>query len=956
MNEPSIPERQTISPHALDPMGGAAVAELYPPDLRPLVAGVAGTSPYLAQVLRQEARWIAESAYAPEAALARAMEETRAVANADGDGRARAPSVLRKCKRRVAGLLALGDLGGAFSLEQVTVPLTDFADAAVAGAFGAALGDAREAGALPASVGMGILAMGKMGAHELNYSSDIDLILLFEEARHDEPGEVRHTLVRAARLALKTLSEITPEGYVFRTDVRLRPDASITPLVVGVETARRYYEQQGRTWERLAHIKARPCQALEPQVCEAAIASLVPFVWRRRLDFAAIRDIYEMRVKIRNHNRLHDPGLDGCNLKLGRGGIRDIELFVQSHQVVHGGRNRQLRLRGTLEALGVLLAGGWLANDIAHTLEQIYRRHRMLEHRLQMVRDAQTHSLPNTPEEWARIAALHGTQVDLLRASLREDMEAVSNICEPFLTQFQPSPPAKSTGAQEPLEHPVAVRASEAEMIERWRGYAALRSPRAIESFDRLCPFLLRHLASAINPDQALSHFDHFLQGLPSGVQLFSLFEARPALADLLVSICVKSPVLAEYLGHNSGLLDVVLDEAFFAPLGSKETLEATLGDVLAAQSDYEDVLTEVRTWTKEQHFRIGAQLLQGYISAAQAGEQYARLAGAVMVALMPHEVRDFARTHGDAPGKGAVVVAMGSFGAERLHASSDLDLILVYDVEGVEMSDGPRPLDARSYYGRLTKALITALTALLPSGRLYEVDMRLRPSGRSGPLATSFQAFEDYQHNEAWSWEHLALTRARVVAEASARPSDLAARVEAVRAREISRKRDAAKLAVDLDDMRARLLEARPGTDELDQKNGPGGSQDVELLAQALGLLSGSCARDVNGQVQDGVRAGLLSPHKGAQLSELYERYWIQRAIGMLVNPDARTAQELGDAGLVALVDALGIERDKPLTERQAALQAQIASDRQFAGAVIEECLLAMGEDRERRKRGKPR
>jgi len=361
-------------------------------------------------LISKEAEWLEGALQTPEAALADVLAAPQTLEDATLN------AGLRQGKRRVALLAALADLGGAWSLEQVTGALTDYADAAAHAALRVAVGAQIRRGKLPGLVpedaetggGMTVLAMGKMGAGELNYSSDIDLICLFDEGRYDADDfqEARAGLIKATRAMAASLNDITGDGYVFRTDLRLRPDPAVTPVCVGLLAAERYYESLGRTWERAAYIKARPC-AGDIGVGEGFLRTLRPFVWRRHLDFAAIQDAHDMRLAIREHKGLGGPiTLPGHNMKLGRGGIREIEFFTQTRQLIAGGRDEDLRVRGTKDGLAVLAAKGWVPQDAADSLTDHYTFHRTVEHRLQMVQDAQTHTLPQTPEGMARIAAM----------------------------------------------------------------------------------------------------------------------------------------------------------------------------------------------------------------------------------------------------------------------------------------------------------------------------------------------------------------------------------------------------------------------------------------------------------------------------------------------------------------------------------------------------------------------
>jgi len=693
----TIVSQMTRCPEPFEPDRGTEVADVYAATgpLRALIAGAAGCSPYLHRILTSEVAWMETALEMPEAALAGLLDDP-------------AGSAMRRDKRRMAGLVALLDLGGVWDLEQVTGALTDFADRALSLALTHALAPLQTRGKLPDAPGLGVIAMGKLGARELNYSSDIDLVCIMEDRGLSvaDAAERRAALVRAVRSAMKHLSEVTAAGYVFRTDLRLRPDAAVTPIVVTRTMAEAYYESVGRTWERAAYIKARPA-AGDTSVGEAFLAALSPFVWRRHLDFAAIEDSHDILLKIRAHNGLFGPiTLPGHDMKLGRGGIREIEFFAQTRQLIAGGRDATLRHRETRQALAALAKAGWIDAEAALTLDGAYGRHREVEHRLQMLRDNQTHALPQSPEGMARLAAFMGMPVDALSARLSADLEAVHGLTEEFFTPHAAAHPPRPQ-----------VEFGQ-EITARWHTYPALRSPRAAALFERLKPQLLSGLAAAADPERALLHFDAFLAGLPAGVQVFSLFEANPQLVALLTDIASVSPALAEYLGRNASVLDAVLGGDFFAPWPGVKALKEELVAQLSEKQDYEAALNLTRSWAKEWHFRIGVHHVRGLIDAEGAGRAYAELAEAVLCGLWPRVCAYIAAKHGPAPGEGAALVAMGSLGAGRLHAASDLDLILIFDAAGIEASEGPKPLATRTYYTRLTQALVTALSPPTTQGR----------------------------------------------------------------------------------------------------------------------------------------------------------------------------------------------------------------------------------------------
>ncbi len=855
--------------------------------VRDLIAATSACSGYLRGLIEREADWLREAVAQPPDQTMQSL--LRAAQGQSPDDLAKA---LRKAKGRGALLTALADLGGVWALEEVTGALTDLADTAVDRAMKALLAVEIRRGKLPgcseedieSGAGLFALAMGKMGAGELNYSSDIDLIMLFDETRFDpvDYGEARQCFVRVTQKLVKMLSQHTGDGYVFRTDLRLRPDPSSTPVVIAAEAAENYYESLGRTWERAAYIKARPC-AGDIAAGEAFLKRLSPFVWRRHLDYAAIEDAYDMLERIRSHKGLAGPiSVPGHNVKLGRGGIREIEFFAQTRQLILGGRNPQFRDRRTLPTLDALAREGWVDGATVTALSAAYRRLRATEHRLQMLEDAQTHRLPATEEGLSRCADLGGfdSTADFVR-TLAKTFEAVHALTEPF---FAPDARTKDNAPSvwEVFSEPEKAEA----IISGWSRIPALRTERARSKFRRLEPELLRRIAKAPDADEALRSLDAFLRRLPAGVQLFALMEANPQLLDLLVDICGTAQALAHYLGSNAGVLDAVISQDFFGNLRTVDALRTELRDVVDRSSDYEAALNATRVWSKERHFRIGVHLLRGLADPDEAAAAYSSVAEAVVDVLLPRVTENFAERHGSPPGSEPVVLAMGKFGSREMTVSSDLDLIMIYEAESAAMSDGKRPLAATAYYARLTQSLISALTAPMPEGVLYKVDMRLRPSGRQGPLATNLAAFRTYQAREAWTWEHLALTRSRTVAG----PRDLREAVDHACREAIAAPRETAKILEDVRDMRRRLAEAheKDASNPWTTKKGPGRMMDIELLAQAGALIHGITGIRRPGRLLEKLaRIGWLDADQGSHLIRSLGRLGALQQVSRLASND---------------------------------------------------------------------
>jgi [glutamine synthetase] adenylyltransferase / [glutamine synthetase]-adenylyl-L-tyrosine phosphorylase len=876
-----------------------------------LIAGTAGCSPYLRGLIQKENDWLTGVWGAdPEPVFQSVL---------DGVNPENLSASLRQAKRRVALLTALCDLGGIWCLEQVTDALTRFADFAVQAALHHHVKAEIKRGKLPAEAGNNcagifVLAMGKMGAFELNYSSDIDLICFFDDNRYalEDLAEVRPHLIRIIQRMCKTLSDVTADGYVFRTDVRLRPNPSVTPVCISATAAMNYYESEGRTWERAAFIKARPA-AGDITAGEQFLAALTPFVWRRHLDFAAIEDAHDMRLRIRSHKGLSgEIKLEGHNLKLGRGGIREIEFFAQTRQMIAGGRDHTLRDRRTVESLRALSDSGWIDGAVADQLVAAYRMHRTHEHRIQMIGDVQTHDLPGSSGEMDRFARLCGSaDTDKLKAEIRTRLQSVHDIIEAF---FAPDAVEDSQNAD--YEKTFAT----------WETLPAFRSTRATDIFQRLKPQIIKGIDAAENPSEALSHFETFLRGLPSGVQVFSLFDTNPPILELVLDIVTTAPSLATYLARHSNVLDAVLSGEFFQPLPDKETLVCDLQALLAASNDYEDQLNITRRWQKELHFRLGVLQLRNIADAFEASLAYSELAQACLIALLPAVQAEFARKHGKIPGSGLAILAMGKLGSNEMTATSDLDLIVIYDPAGQDGSDGERPLATVQYYARLTQALVTALSSPTSEGKLYEVDMRLRPSGRKGPVATSVAGFEDYQKNNAWVWEHLALSRACVVAG----DADVAAQVMAIRKEVITSEHDRKSVFSEVAKMRARLAENKSRDKSAwEVKEVPGGLLDIELLAQACALVCNILENEPKSQLSKVAELGVVSSDDALHLIRTHSLLSQVQHVSRLLVSGTFDIEDLGKAGLTHILAATGYADKKTL-------EAALMSKTEDAEAII--------------------
>ena len=830
---------------------------------RGLLSAIFGNSPYLGQMLVGDVGFARDLVVrGPDPACAETLAALRADAG-DGEDTAGMMRRLRIAKRRFALTTAIADITAAWPLERVTAALSEFAEAALRAAAAHLLRQAARRGEFasrcPADPeresGFIVLGMGKLGARDLNYSSDIDLIVLYERERieYTGPRTVEECFVRLTRELVRMLEERTQDGYVFRIDLRLRPDPRSTPPAISTLAAETYYESAGQNWERAAMIKARPV-AGDLAAGERFLELLRPYVWRKHLDFAAIADIHSIKRQINAHRGGGDIAIAGHDVKLGRGGIREIEFFAQTQQLIWGGRDATLRAQGTCEALDALARVGHVDRHVVERLQQAYRFLRRVEHRLQMVDDRQTHSLPTDDGALAGLAAFMGFDdrrsfcdalVNELRtverhyAELFEESPDLSRPGNLVFTGGEDDPDTLETLSRLGFRDPRLVAAT----VRGWHHgrYRATRSARAREILTELIPSLLESLAGTIDSNAALIRFDEFLRGLPAGVQLFSLFQNNPGLLDLVAEIMGSAPRLAEGLSRHPILLDGVLTQGFFDHLPDAGALAAEMEEQLAQARNFEDVLDSVRRLTNDRIFQIGVHILRGKCDPESAGRPLSDIADAGLRALAPAVEADVIARHGTMPGGGFAVVAFGKLGGREMTVESDLDLLFVYDAPDA-VSDGPKPLAPAHFYARQSQRFINAITAPTGEGKLYEVDMRLRPSGNAGPIATGLQAFLQYQRENAWTWEHMALTRARVVWA----PADLARRLDEAIRSVLTAPRDVRKLLCDVADMRARMAREHGADDMWAIKSYRGGLIDVEFIAQYLQLRYAADHADV--------------------------------------------------------------------------------------------------------------
>jgi [glutamine synthetase] adenylyltransferase / [glutamine synthetase]-adenylyl-L-tyrosine phosphorylase len=834
-----------------------AVDALTDPAGTALLDAVFGNSPFLSQCMISDlefARRLLQSG--PDTAFEEVLAAAEDRSNLASETTDQVKHRLRVAKRRAALSIGVADIANVWPLEKVTGALSDFACAALGASCRHLLRQMHEGGtlALPdpddpeTDSGLIILGMGKLGARELNYSSDIDLIVLFDQdtVPYTEEGGLQHLFTRFARNLVALMDERTRDGYVFRTDLRLRPDPGATPPAISVLAAELYYESVGQNWERAAMIKARPV-AGDEQAGMAFLDILRPFMWRRSLDFAAIQDIQSIKRQINAHRGGAQIAVAGHNIKLGRGGIREIEFYAQTQQLIWGGRDPELRVRGTIDAITRLTAAGHVTAEALADLTAAYAFHRRIEHRLQMTDDRQTHELPDDEDALALVAVFLGyPDIDAFTADLLAQLRIVekhyaalfedeSDLAGPgnlVFTGADDDPETLKTLADMGFADPAAISG----MVRVWHTgrYRAMRSARARELLTELVPSILEAVSASPNPDLAFRRFNEFLEGMPAGVQLFSLFTAHPGLFDLVAEIMGGAPKLAGWLSRYPILLDGVLSRDFFDFVPGASEMAAELAEACEQAPDFQDFLDVQRRWANDKVFQVGAHMLRGRLTPVEASEPLSNVADACLNALLPEIEGTFAEDHGKVPGGTLAVIAFGKLGSREMTVSSDLDLMFVYDCPpDTTESDGRKPLSPGQYYTRLCQRFIGAITAPTGEGKLYEVDMRLRPAGEAGPIASAFEGFIKYQQSDAWTWEHQALTRARVVCA----EGDLGARFADVMRSVLTVARDGDTLAAEVAEMRERLRKEHGTEDVWSVKQLRGGLVDIEFIAQYLQL-----------------------------------------------------------------------------------------------------------------------
>jgi glutamate-ammonia-ligase adenylyltransferase len=805
---------------------------------------------------------------------------------------------LRKAKQETALLVALADIGGVWQLDDVTHALTAAADMFVSVALAHVLRTAHATGKLRGieptqpekACGLVVLALGKHGAKELNYSSDTDLVVFFDPSSPAIPAGVEPAplFVRLTQMLVRLLQERTADGYVLRVDLRLRPDPGSTAIAISLPAAFSYYETLGQNWERAALIKARPI-AGDIALGEKFLAELAPFIWRKYFDYCAIDDIHAMKRQIHAVRGYAEIAIAGHDLKLGRGGIREIEFFVQTQQLIFGGRRPKLRGAQTLAMLEVLQGDGWITKEVVADLAAGYVHLRWLEHRLQMLTDEQTQRLPADENALKRFANFCGFGL----ASFEKDLNRhFQNVERHYTLLFENAPGLHlaegnlvftgATDDPETLETLKRLGFKEpqqaSETVRGWHfGHRpAVQSPRAREVLTKLVPSLLEAFGSSGDPDAALKAFDQALSRMPAAVELFSILKSNATVRRLFADILGGAPRLAEIIARQPHVLDAAIDPSTLNAPINEAVSKVRLATLLQSDLLTEQFLDAIRDIAREEMFLIGLRLFSGLIEPIEAGFAYSALAANLVQTSLEWVEKDFAKEFGVVPVGRCAVVALGRLGSREMTAVSDLDLMLIYDFDAAHPhSVGAKSIHAVQYYIRLAQRLISSLTVATRNGRLYEVDMRLRPSGRKGPVATQFKSFIHYQMKEAETWEHMVLTRARVISG----DATLAVEFEAERRAILAKSCSATQLKHDIFEMRRLIAQTKGEGDRWDLKLARGGLLDIEFLAQFLSLLHAADHADMTAVapgtlILNAVRHGFLEAEDGECLASAYRLY----------------------------------------------------------------------------------
>lgn len=773
---------------------------------------------------------------------------------------------LRQEKNKMALLIAFGEITGLFSGKEAMECLSKFADLTINKATDFLLKEYSklklikledEANPILNS-GIVILAQGKLGSFELNYSSDIDLCVFFEDEKLEYLGRksLQQQYIQLAKDITDILSRRTADGYVFRVDMRLRPDPASNPLAVSLDKAEIYYFTIGQNWERAAMIRSRFICGDEESY-DIFKGFMDKNIWRKSLDFETIEDIHSIKRQIDTKQGIHPEKLFGYNLKLGKGGIREIEFFVQTQQLIWGGRKPNLRKRDTIEALKALEDIGEIDLETAQQLEEVYNFYRMVEHRLQMVNDEQTHSLPKDSEKMEEIAKFCGFEnKDIF---IEKFIEKISIVKKHYSKLFETSPELTANIGEEAgsliftgaSNHPDTLDTLAklgykepqkiSEIIRGWHygRYNCTEKARSRAVLTKLIPSIVIDFSKSADPDSAFIRFDEFLSRLPKGSQIFSMLLANPSILKLLSEIMGGYPKIAKNLTKNVFLLDYVLAPEFYSNLPKIKQLEKNLDENLREKIDIEEIYETIKDWSNDRKFRVGIQFIRNQASVEETFRNLTNIAEVAISKILEKTIENFEAEIGHIEGGNFAVIAMGKLGSKELTFESDLDLVFVYEHDENVFTVENSNITPISYYTRIANKIIYALSSISVTGKLYDVDLRLRPLGDSGPVASNLKTFDEYYNNQnqqnsnAWLWEYLVLTKARLIGK----NKEFNKRVETIIRQKLFFEWEWSEFDKEIEYIYTKFRDSKKIISEFDIKNTVGGLFDLEFMIRYLQL-----------------------------------------------------------------------------------------------------------------------
>jgi glutamate-ammonia-ligase adenylyltransferase len=876
----------------------------------PSLADILETSRYLGRLLAAKPELAAEAEAALDQPLMR--EDLSAWLAAQPAGEADLKPVLRRLKQRAYARIATRDLAGLAPLGEVVECMTLIAELAVARAvevigkglaerYGTPRGADRKAQELI------VIGMGKLGGRELNVSSDIDLIFVYpEDGDTDGAKSISNFeyFTRLGRALINAIADVTEDGQVFRVDMRLRPNGESGPLVCSFDMLENYFVTQGREWERYAWIKARPLTGnSEGSRWDELEAIRRPFVFRKYLDFGAINAMRELHAQIRQEVAKKDKA---DNVKLGPGGIREIEFIAQVFQLIRGGRDPALQIKPTLQVLQRLAEQGLLAAEAVAELSAAYDFLRRVEHRLQYLDDAQTHMLPTGDADRAIIARAMGygsfdgllAELDDHRAAVARHFEAV--FADPNRGEHKHAGMWRGAGGEDQGEEfaklgyrqPREAAARVAALREGPRYQQLAASIR--ERFDALVPQLIQAAAEMPNPDATLLRSLDLLESISRRAAYLALLQQYPQALRKVAELVSSSSWAADYLQRHPILLDELLDPRLLDVLpdwsGVREQLAARLDEL---EPDTERQMDLLRETHHAQVFRLLAQDVAGLYTVERLADHLSELADILLDAAIGRAWLKMPKRHVETPK--FAVISYGKLGGKELGFASDLDLVFLFD--------DPAP-EAGENYARLGTRLNTWLSAQTAAGQLFETDLRLRPNGDSGLVVSSMESFRKYQLESAWVWEHQALTRARF----SAGDTAVGEAFEKIRCEVLCQQRDLAKLRADIVEMRQKMMDSHATRGDLretvfDLKHDPGGLVDVEFIVQYLVLGHAHAHPELTGNkgnialLKMAADAGLIPSELAETVRNAYRDYRRMQHGLRLNGTKARVApEEVGD------------------------------------------------------------